>query len=70
MGGLGACISPLPGMRQVGFLTRSRSVKNVADAQLEKTSLSADVFQGSEIQPVSSRGYPNANRNRQLSTLL
>ena len=27
--------------------TRSRSVKNVADAKLERTSLSADVFQGS-----------------------
>ena len=53
MGGLGACISPRPGMRQVGFLTRSRSVKNVADAKLEKTSLSADVFQGSSLRILS-----------------
>ena len=31
----------------VPIQTRSRSVKNVADAKLEKTSLSADVFKGS-----------------------
>ena len=30
--------------------TRSRSVKNVADAKLERTSLSADVFQGSSVR--------------------
>ena len=33
--------------------TRSRSVKNVADAKLEKTSLSADVFQGSSLRILS-----------------
>ena len=45
----------------VGILTRSRSVKNVADAKLERTSLSADVFQGSEFQPIPPRGCPDAS---------
>ena len=37
MGGLGDLHQPRPGMRQVGFLTRSRSVKNVAVLGRENT---------------------------------
>ena len=36
--------------------TRSRSVKHVADAKLEKTSLSADVLKRSFMPPLLSRG--------------
>ena len=42
--------------------TRSRSDKNIADAKLERTSLSADVFKRSDQTYLSSAGWKSRKR--------
>ena len=61
---------PMPRKPTLCFPARSRSVKNVADARLERTSPSTDVFQGPENVISSFRHMEAPNEKPPVPTRL